>query len=63
MSDVDCGLCHEKISDEALATEGETGFLVVDGKRVLVHIDCYFDEMGKEVEEHPLGRPSPHGCS
>jgi hypothetical protein len=25
--------------------------------------DCYFEALGKEVEEHPIGRRRPRGCA
>ncbi|MFA5997073.1 MAG: hypothetical protein WC791_01135 [Candidatus Paceibacterota bacterium] len=30
-------------------------WMKVDGERVLVNEDCYFDEIGKFIDDHPIG--------
>ncbi len=54
-----CGICHDSIDGPHL--EGELEYIVVDGKKVAVHADCYYAEVGEEIEKHPIGRPVPHG--
>jgi hypothetical protein len=61
LSSVYCGICHDLIDGPHI--EGELEYIVVEGQKVAVHADCYWAEMGDEIEKHPIGRPSPHGCS
>jgi hypothetical protein len=35
--------------------------MVVAGKTVFVNPDCYFDSIGKEIDQHPIGGPGIHG--
>ena len=54
-----CGICGNLIDGPKIA--GEVDYKVIDGKQVIAHSDCYFAELGDEVEKHPIGRGIPHG--
>ena len=37
-------------------------YMIFEGKKTLVCVDCYFGEFGKEIDEHGFGLPiSPFG--
>ncbi|HBH71388.1 MAG: hypothetical protein UU88_C0011G0016 [Parcubacteria group bacterium GW2011_GWC1_42_11] len=36
-------------------------FMVVDCKKVFVNPDCYFDQIGEEIDKHPIGGRGIHG--
>lgn len=46
----ECGICHKPITN---VHPDEVKF--VDRKPV--HDDCYYEELDKEIEEHPICRP------
>lgn len=48
-----CGICHKPM----------TGVHPDEVRRVgdePVHDDCYFDELGAGIEQHPIGHPGMH---
>lgn len=52
----DCGLCEKPMISPQNITPGEPRFIKKDGKDVQVHDDCYFEELGNELEQFPIGR-------
>ncbi|MDO8407748.1 MAG: hypothetical protein Q7S95_00725 [bacterium] len=58
-----CPLCDQPITEAEESAPLAPQFIKKDGKDAQVHSDCYFDELGEEVEQHPLGRHrAPHGA-
>ena len=49
----ECGVCHKPITDEH-PDEVRT----INGK--IVHEDCYYEELGKGIEQHPICHPGMH---
>lgn len=47
----DCGLCGHPM----FGTSSQ--HLVVEGKNVPVHEDCYWTNFGDEIDKHPIASP------
>jgi len=50
----DCPMCGHPIVDQL---REDDQFIVVEGKHLLVHEDCYFDALGNEIDQHALFMP------
>ena len=59
MSNDICGICHLEI-DRSLELDGKPEYITIGGKQVPVCSDCFYDELGKGVEEHPIHGGAPH---
>lgn len=51
----DCGVCHKPITDEH---PDDVRFIGEEGAKQPVHEDCFFDELGNIVEQHPIFNPT-----
>ncbi len=53
-----CGICLHEI-DRSLELDGKPAYMTINGKQAPVHSECFYDELGKEVEKHPIGGGAP----
>ncbi len=52
-----CAICRDEIDVTQEPDGYVTKFIHEDGGKSAVHEDCYYDELGKAVEGHPIVGP------